>query len=75
MGGHWHAWKSTAELCFCFGTDWANAMLLLAFIALNDGIHQSGFVFRVALHKGEHALLIAIGFVWADFLFFLWGKG
>ena len=50
-------------------------MLLLAFTALKDGIRRQEFVFRVALHKGEHALLIAIGFDWADFLFFLWGIG
>lgn len=46
-------------------------MLLLAFTALKDGIRRSGFVFRVALHEGEHALLIAIGFDWGGKLFIL----
>lgn len=75
MIGHWHAWKSTAAISFHFGTDWANAMLLPGITALKDGVHRSGFVFHIALHEGTYALVIAIGFAWADFPVILWGIG
>ena len=57
MLSHWYTWKSTAALSFCFGTDWVNAMLLLAFTALKDGIRRSGFRFDIALHESIYALL------------------
>ena len=63
VSGHWYAWISAVALSFCFGADWANIMLLLAFAAIKDGIRGSGFSFDTVLHEGKYAPLIAIGFI------------
>ena len=72
MGGHWHAWKSTAALTFCFGADWANTMLLLAFTALKDGIRRSGFRLDIALHESIYALFVATDIVLGCILVIFW---